>query len=506
MLSTYDSSSDDVMSEDMSEETTQGEAFADPTDIGQATSFPAGPLPQSKTPYEAAEPYPAHEFGSAYLPSILESWPPSERWKYCYLNSSFFSHPSGGAPTLFQLKQHAHALANLFKTLEVIDHEVAGQNAFDWLEDLDKPYTNNDPTHHMPLRALVNRFASTTDEASGALSRTQGCPLSHDPDCEPHVRYIEHANELLEFLDDMYSADGGILALMPAQEEQNPESAPFLGLRSQIKDTILGQWLQYTTSLVTHVAELELEVTNARDVLAGEATVPLKLNRDGRMAEGRPLLFPQDRYVLANLTPELWEVLNERLAVKEQAMLRRERSARSALHEPPVTESAHQASGMGMKKRDPMKPLAWIDVPSRLYRVAGSPTIFMTPAHGGIHPSTHTTLALESQPLVQTVIRPHPPTDSAHRTALHRSLRRKISGLQEENRQLKETIIGIGEDVVAFRDEIRSLRMELGKKEEQGEVERRIDLKLAVLDKAAEREKIRLAVEARRGDLGGVRR
>jgi hypothetical protein len=92
--------------------------------------------------------------------------------------------------------------------------------------------------------------------------------------------------------------------------------------RGLFEDTYLGQWIIYTANLSMRIAQLEVEVENSRNVLAGEATAPWVLGRasffgGGEGGEfGRELLFPQDRYVLSGLSQGPWERLDEKL-VKE---------------------------------------------------------------------------------------------------------------------------------------------------------------------------------------------
>ena len=203
--------------------------------------------------------------------------------------------------------------------------------------------------------------------------------------------------------------------------------------RERLQDTILGQWLVYTTNLVQRVAELEAEVANSREVLAGEAVVPMRLvgRGVGDLGEGggaascgageagagggglealggRVLVFPQDRYVLANCGAGLYERLNEELALRERAGEARERDAARALRGGWVRggEGAGARRPPPPRRRPGPSPVAFLDVPSRVYRVKGCETLFIIPAFG-MREETEGTRKVEAKALVQTVVRPH---------------------------------------------------------------------------------------------------
>ncbi|MCJ1367618.1 hypothetical protein MMC16_006752 [Acarospora aff. strigata] len=396
------------------------------------------------------EPIRAHPFAGTYHPHFLSEWTGEDLRKYTHLNCSYFSHWTGVAPNLLQLKQHAQAICNLIKTLTIVDHENDTDDAFDWLDDLDTPYTNSTTSHSLPLNSVRNQIATAQDPATGADVLMAGCTLAEDGgEVRDLGQHIEHANTLLEFIDNECAADGGLLAILPAQRDP---------ARAQIQDTILGQWLLYTTGLVQRVAELESEIVNSRDVLHGEAMVPTQLNSTGLMTEGRPLLFPQDRYVLANITPDLWDVLNGQLNAKQWEQEDAERVAASNLHAPPTKDSPQTV--------DPLKPVATIDVTSRLYRIPGSRTIFITPAHG-IHPAVAPTLRNEKRPaLVQTVVKPQIGTRI---TAQGRGMRRKLDEFHgmalrrgREVTTLKAALAAADADLSAMRHNLQLAQLRAG--------------------------------------------
>lgn len=152
-----------------------------------------------------------------------------------HVNCSYLS--SGRPPTLLALKQHAQALTNLIRklcvsnTFGIVDEGGKRQpafeknEAFDWLKNLDKPYTNDDESHHLPLWALANQIEGE-DEETGIECH---CPLKIAQSFGPlddgqstrrpyssHHNLVMHANACLEILDHEYSATGGLLSLLPS--------------------------------------------------------------------------------------------------------------------------------------------------------------------------------------------------------------------------------------------------------------------------------------------------
>lgn len=189
---------------------------------------------------------------------------------------------------------------------------------------------------------------------------------------------VAHANEIFEELEERLVDKGGILALYPVSSEAGFEDddedgeedewgdVKMGGMDSGIRppslrfkrpatsrsaleasrNTIFGQYLSYTSALAHRVTTLEAELEAAQQALAGEACVPHVLANGvipmptastvdsdnynaSRTQEGnsgiatgeipshpvfRPLLSSQDRYVLANLSPELDARISARLS------------------------------------------------------------------------------------------------------------------------------------------------------------------------------------------------
>ncbi|KAK3906325.1 hypothetical protein C8A05DRAFT_11923 [Staphylotrichum tortipilum] len=259
-----------------------------------------------------------------------------------HVNCGYLS-THGAPPTLLALKQHAqslclliHALNPTLKSAEIgggssssrkgkgvardgdddddnFDINQATQyalnDAFDFLTDLTTPYTNYDPNHHKPLNALINEVRGRT-EALGTT--TYHCPLATAPPARAkgapqrpyasHHNLIMHANACLERLDHEFSSTGGLLSLLPPPSTTAPTppanpnpTAPFTPPFPNpdllnARNTLLGQWLHFTQSLIARQHSLSQSYTSALDLLAGEAAIPAQhlstLGPDGRAGGG----------------------------------------------------------------------------------------------------------------------------------------------------------------------------------------------------------------------------
>ncbi|KAI1323189.1 hypothetical protein F5Y16DRAFT_384441, partial [Xylariaceae sp. FL0255] len=122
---------------------------------------------------------------------------------------------------------------------------------------------------------------------------------------------LMHANEILERLDHEYSAMGGILSIIPLESENVNEQRAL----KQAKGTLVGQWILYTQHLVVRMHELEIAYGNCLDLLANEAIVPMQHisihGPDGR--SGREIVFPQDRWILANAGEDVFSFIHQML-------------------------------------------------------------------------------------------------------------------------------------------------------------------------------------------------
>ena len=414
---------------------------------------------------------PPTTFAGAYLPNLFKhivshdgpGLRPEDLIRFSHLNCSYFSHASGTAPTLTQLKRHAQCLANLICTLDVLDNEV-GLDPFDYLDDLHAPYLNNDSSHCKPLTAVTNLITTHQDQAKGTTRPTHRCPLTGDGPSDEPAEYVEHVNDMFEVLENMYSEKGGILSLVP--EEHMPG-------RAEMEETIFGQWLLFTCRLVKQVASLEREVARQQAILAGEATIPHQLDSRGRLIEGKPLLFPQDRYVLANVSEELYDLLDKLLG-QQESMDKRRNPRRAAASSSRGTSATpvrveNQESGSATSKL--LMPITHIDVSSRIFRIGEYKTLFIVPAFE-LNPNTHLTREHETEPdtLIKSLPRPPPipsprPREIISKAAHDRSVNDLKKRIRELETQLREK-----------QTENDRLRRKLKRMPSSNSTEKRLDL------------------------------
>lgn len=332
------------------------------------------------------------------------------------------------APTLLELKQHAQALTVLIyemsgpstSSAQVDNNGVSARvfeagEPFDWLNDLSTPYVNTEPEHNAPLTTLMNTYHHDPT----AVRTTQICPLSSIPRTkedrdagEPGLPYMtheeltKHANDCLEILDHEFSAEGGLLSILPDMENESQ--------RSLSGKTILGQFVLFTQRLVQRVHELELRSANAADLLSGERVIPTQsiglipgLNgRDG--TRPTPVVYPQHKYVLANAGDSVWNQLTKMLTEKEKL----DRDLHNYNVQQGLSASSQWESSRAMEFRN---GLTHIDVLTRYTRVwdansvAGAPApIFIIPGHA-VHPGIAATRDMENKPHVVQVVKPQYP-------------------------------------------------------------------------------------------------
>ncbi len=236
---------------------------------------------------------------------------------------------------------------------------------------------------------------------------------------------MAHANEVLEQLDHRLSPQGGLLALLPPDNDGNSKES---------EKGIFGQWLRYTQALVGRVAELEREVALMRELLGGDDTAPsARGRRTASGKEARKTVLPQDRYVLAGLNDALWVRLNEDLDITAGMTAAKNRRAEEQLR-------PRGRSGQGLNrdtrcKSDGLNVVSWVEVTSRVFRVKGQESVYIIPAWD-IHPGAEAVRRIENQPLVQTVAR----GSSRHARATakeRRDQRRETEALKKEIEDLK---------------------------------------------------------------------
>ncbi|KAI2635058.1 hypothetical protein GGS21DRAFT_490268 [Xylaria nigripes] len=379
-----------------------------------------------------------------------------------HVNCTYLSTP-GRAPTLLSLKQHAQSLAVLISLLAPAqyggnlempnddklngDAPFAAQQAFDWLNDLESHYSTEDAAHKKPLNALLNLVKSNSD--------TEGpkwhCPLDttgidfpekhpfqqHRP-YECHMTLLMHANEILERLDHEYSAMGGILGIIPLDSDNVQEQRAL----TQAKSTLVGQWILFTQHLVVRMHELEIAYGNSLDLLANEAIVPMQHisvhGPDGR--SGREIVFPQDRWILANAGEDVFSFIHQMLDRAEAYQDAQD----DVFAEQKVLGDAAFSSNEDLKYRGIVK----VDLNTRFYRLrkSGHGPLFVLPAFGD-RPNTQHTRDMENRPTVVTVPQPSSKEnvnswESKHKDIDVKMLRLNVqnSNLHSQNSHLKTSV------------------------------------------------------------------
>ncbi|SPO05833.1 uncharacterized protein DNG_08520 [Cephalotrichum gorgonifer] len=375
---------------------------------------------------------PATEYATAYISNHSQNILPGSVLPLLgHLNCEHFSHPGGRAPTLLSLKQHTQALTVLIRHLSIStsmgeidaahkDGEARAfeeGEAFDWLNDLETAYTNTDPSHNLPLTTLMNQVERQTDVDGPQFH----CPLKElvqeDPagDTDKHRPYsshhnlLMHASECLEVLDHEYGATGGIMSLLPTDEKEagagaGAENVDMLSARN----SLVGQWLLFMQHLVGRMHELETSYGQSLDALAGEAVVPAQLAaRAGPSGAGRQVVFPQDKWVLANAGDDVFDHVHRLLDVQEGQHGERERMWRAA----GVSGQRMWTEEGGGGGEEFSRGIVAVDLVTRYYRLKGSgkSTVFVLPAWQ-VHPRCKSTAEVEKQPTVVAVPAPLWPT------------------------------------------------------------------------------------------------
>ncbi|KAI0490177.1 hypothetical protein F4859DRAFT_523982 [Xylaria cf. heliscus] len=338
-----------------------------------------------------------------------------------HVNCTYLSTP-GRAPTLLALKQHAQSLAVLISLLAPSqfggtfeppnegkangDAPFAAEQAFDWLNDLQEHYNTEDSAHKKPLNALVNLVKSNSDTEgpkwhcpldTTGIEFPEKHPFQQYRPYETHMTLLMHANEILERLDHEYSAMGGILGIIPLDSDEIDEQRAL----KQAKTTLVGQWILHTQHLVVRMHELEIAYGNSLDLLANEAIVPLQHisihGPDGR--SGREIIFPQDRWILANAGEDVFTFVHQMLDRAEA----HQDAQDDVFAEQHVLGDATYSSNEESKYRGIVK----VDLNTRFYRLrkSGHGPLFVLPAFGD-RPSTKHTRDMENRPTVVTIPQP----------------------------------------------------------------------------------------------------
>lgn len=395
---------------------------------GVADAPTIGPAPRG-TSGLARGAVPRTKFSEAYR-SIFTINQPNLIPLFRHVNCNYLS-TKGHSPTLLELKQHAQALVILLKQISLstqpgavdsANYDVVvrrGQQApvfnenetFDFLNDLNTVYENNTVHHNLPLPTLLNTLEPRQLEPGTMVNPGQldqfveidVCPL-HEVNPAPvdgpslpyatHEALLKHANEVLELIDHEYSAKGGLLGVLPHEEDDDN--------RPLAETTLLGQMILYIQRLVARLHNLERLHANAMDVMKGEAVVPhqalSRVGPDGR--SGRELVYPQDRFVLVNAGDDIWQFLNDEFEKKERVD---EQIRANHLKLGVEGEKLWEVKG----GKEYSRGITAIDVITRYYRLRNNSlkTIFVIPAHAE-HPGVKVTREMERNPTVVSVVKP----------------------------------------------------------------------------------------------------
>ncbi|KAI1409423.1 hypothetical protein F5Y13DRAFT_203611 [Hypoxylon sp. FL1857] len=409
-----------------------------------------------------------------------ENHSPADSKMLGHVNCGYLSTP-GRPPTLEALKQHAQSLTYLISTIvpgqlgAEIDNEnqtftIEGNtgtfeksDAYDFLNNLQIPYDNIDKAHRKPLNSLVNLVKRNSDERGVEFH----CPLtelevknienySQEPTrpFQTHMTLLMHANECLERLDHEYSALGGLLAILPTDRE-NVVEEPDL---PKAKSTLVGQWLLYTQHLVGRMHELEIAYANSLDLLASEAIVPAQqmsmYGPDGR--SGREIVFPQDRWILANAGEDVFNFIHRMLDNKESFSNGQD----SAWIKQGVVGKYMYSDPLEIvEEGSRLRGIVHVDVSTRFYRLKGSGhgPIFVLPAFAD-RPNTEYTKQMENRPSVVVLPTPTAPEqqtawekshkglekDNAQQAVKRATLTRENVNLKTANKTLEEEVKRLG--------------------------------------------------------------
>ncbi|RWA12504.1 hypothetical protein EKO27_g2593 [Xylaria grammica] len=425
------------------------------------------PAPQVTEVYDKMKGFlKSTHWSKPYYSSLVHNNPQLPHHLLEHVNCTYLSTP-GRAPTLLALKQHAQSLAVLISLLAPsqyggtfepphdgkvnADAPFAAEQAFDWLNDLQVHYNTEDRAHKKPLNALVNLIKSNSDTTGPkwhcpldktGLEFPEKHPFQQYRPYESHLTLLMHANEILERLDHEYSAMGGILGIIPLASENVDEGQ---GLR-QAKTTLVGQWILYTQHLVVRMHELEIAYGNSLDLLANEAVVPMQHmsihGPDGR--SGREIVFPQDRWILANAGEDVYSFIHQMLDRAET----HQDAQDDAFEEQKVLGDAAYSSNDGLKYRGIVK----VDLNTRFYRLRGSGhgPLFILPAFGD-RPNTKHTRDIERRPTVIAIPQPDHKSSVGSWESKHKDVDSRLLKLSIDNSNLNAKVEQL-ETSVKLRD------------------------------------------------------
>ncbi|KAM6478188.1 hypothetical protein HDV62DRAFT_382819 [Trichoderma sp. SZMC 28011] len=390
-----------------------------------------------------------------------------------HVNCSYLS--SGRPPTLLALKQHAQSLTNLIKkicvstTFGIIDGKgercpaFEENEAFDWLNNLDEPYTNDDEIHHIPLWVLANHVKSE-DEETGIechcpLTEVRSSELTESdettlrPYCSHH-NLVMHANKCLEILDHEYSATGGLSSLIPSGKEDDSEQM------TAAKNTILGQFLLHQQHMVQRIHELEIQCARAVDILEGEAIVPmqmLQLSGVEERSRGRQLAYLQERFILSNAGDDVFKAIHDLMDKQESKMQAQDQMS---FNSGVSGERMWSQTSEGKWYSIGLVPVDLVTRFTRLKGSGGKSTIFISPAFEH-HPGTAQTRKMESRPTVVSVPAPSWPERASDLLKRENDYLQRVKKLEDENGTLARDKMEMQASLKVALAELRRTRHEI---------------------------------------------
>ncbi|GAP82660.2 hypothetical protein SAMD00023353_0101930 [Rosellinia necatrix] len=407
-----------------------------------------------------------------YYSSLVHNNPQLPYHLLEHVNCTYLSTP-GRAPTLLALKQHAQSLAVLISLLAPAqfggtleppnegrvngDAPFAAEQAFDWLNDLKSHYSTEDKAHRKPLNSLVNLVKSNSDTEGPkwycplekvSMEFPENHPFQQCRPYETHMTLLMHANEILERLDHEYSAMGGILAIIPLDSDNVDEQQAL----TRAKTTLVGQWILYTQQLVVRMHELEIMYGNSLDLLANEAIVPMQHNSihgpDGR--SGREIVFPQDRWILANAGEDVFTFIHQ--------MLDRAEAYQDAQDDVFANQNVLGDAAFSSNEELKYRGIVKADLSTRFYRLRGSGhgPLFVLPAFGD-RSSTKHTRDIEKRPTVITIPQPTTKESVSSWESNHQHIDQKMLKLTLEKNNLEAKVAQLNSSVEIREREIERL-------------------------------------------------
>lgn len=223
---------------------------------------------------------------------------------------------------------------------------------------------------------------------------------------------------------------------------------------STTAQTLLSQWLLYTSRLVARLAELEREVINLREVLGNEALVAgvrahASQNQNGE-SSAREMLFPQDRYVLAGLSDALWLRITEALSISaEEAINRGIDNDVGTVRGSGPFETTSAGADFDLEADQEQARygdiVSWVETTARLYRVRGHETVFVIPAWN-MHEGAEAVREVERGPLVTSM-----PT--LRQSGADTADEWHIAGVSVRETRLAEEVASLKRSLAEARDE-----------------------------------------------------